>query len=137
MSPNAVRCMWNGLRIGPFKPRIPLHYRQIRWAGSFEAWSSRILEGSWEAWLGASHKPCKCLETRTLSTWPHSWPTGLLERHRTSRLDFVSFKSANRFLRKPVGWLSARPLSVSPVPVHRHSHYSQRVPCTSTDSHCI
>ncbi len=50
MSPNAVRCMWNGFPIGPFKPPTPLRYRQIRWLGSFVAWSSRITEGSWETW---------------------------------------------------------------------------------------
>ena len=45
MNLNAVRCMWNGFPIGPFKLPTPLRYRQIRWPGSFVAWSSRIAEG--------------------------------------------------------------------------------------------
>ena len=45
MSPNAVRCMWNGFPIAPFTPPTPLRYRQIRWPGSFAAWSSRMNRG--------------------------------------------------------------------------------------------
>ena len=47
MNPNAVGCMWNGFPIDRSKPHIPLRYRQIRWPGSFAAWSLRRTEGSW------------------------------------------------------------------------------------------
>ena len=92
MNPNAVRCMWNGFPIDRSKPRIPLRYRQIRWPGSFAAWSLRRTEGSWDTWSPASQRPFERLATRTLSTWRRSWSRGSPELRRTSRLGFVSVK---------------------------------------------